>query len=451
MQGDTYLIAQQSLLGAILLDPEHVAGPAFAAVRDEDLRDPDCMTVFKAARELFFDSGGIDIVLLSERLGDGSAQRLIDLMKLTPTAVNYAEYAALCRQRARMERAREAVSGLLFEHCDFDGAREAVARASMILSDTGDHDDAISLADMVCAFFDRHTPGTKPDYLPWGLKLLDTKLQAELGDFCILGGYPSAGKSLLAVQIALHMARSGLRVGYFSLETAPRTKLADRIMAHTARVPLPKIKLNDIGEADMAALTDAGNRLSALPIEFFQAGGYTVADIEARTLAKRYQVVVIDYLQLISDRHDDMRQRVTAISIGLHTMAQRHGVAVIALSQLVRPDKTGEKPKRPTMSSLKESGQLEQDADEILLLYCEDPDDRNSQRRLQMAKNKEGTVDSCLLDFDGALQTFADPRATWKDMPRKPKGRVYPPRDDAIPGQGQLVELADGEGGEIPF
>ena len=162
-------------------------------------------------------------------------------------------------------------------------------------------------------------------------------------------------------------------------------------------------------------------------------------------------MILIDYLQLIRAPGRDLREQVTAVSIGLHTLAQKHGVIVIALSQLSRPEKSEGKPKRPTMASLRESGQLEQDADAVLLLYNETPDDRNGPRRLQIAKDKEGTVDSCLLDFDGALQTLSDPKATWKDFPHKPRGRVDPDFKAMLEGQVKLEELPEGEGGDLPF
>ena len=451
MTDEGYLNAQYSVLGSLIIDPEHVAGPLFASVREDDILDAACQTIFKAARELFFSGRSVDPVVIDGMLGGQYTKLIAEMMRVLPTATHWEEYARICRECSRMRRARQALYDLYFDFSDYAGAQEAVARASMILSDSGGCDDVVTARDMVAAFFDRHTPGRKMNYLPWGFKLLDKEFRAELGDYCILGGYSSAGKSMLAVQIALRMAEKGLRVGYFSLETNPKTKLADRVMAYIARVPLPKIKDNDLSEADMAALTTGAQWLSEQPIEFFPASGFTVADIQARTLAKRYQVIFIDYVQLIAGSQEDMRQRVTAISMGLHTMAQRHGVAVIGLSQLTRPAKEEGKPKRPSMFNLKESGQLEQDADEILLLYAENPDDRNSQRRMQIAKNKDGTVDSCLLDFDGALQTFSDPKTTWKDLPRGSKNKIFKPREDAIDGQGKLVELTDDEGGEIPF
>ena len=451
MPGETYFDAQRSVLGALLIDPEPVAGLVFSGSREEDFSVPELRGLYRAARELFFSGRAIDPVVLCSVLGDAYAAPIAALMRETPTAANVREYLEILHRQAQLSRVREIAGALLDEYSDLERCRELVSRASLALSDDAGHDDAVPMSEVMASFFERHAPGRKKEYFRWGYEVLDKHLFIEPGDFVILGGYPSAGKSIMCVQIALTAARKGWRVGYFSLETDPRTKIADRVMAHAARVPLPKIKLNDLGAADAAALETAAEELRALPIEFFPAGGYSLADIQAKTLAKRCQVVLIDYLQLIRAPGRDLREQVTAVSIGLHTLAQKHGVIVIALSQLSRPEKSEGKPKRPTMASLRESGQLEQDADAVLLLYNETPDDRNGPRRLQIAKDKEGTVDSCLLDFDGALQTLSDPKKTWKDFPHKPRGRVDPDFKAMLEGQVKLEELPEGEGGDLPF
>lgn len=449
-----YISAQRAVIGSLIIDPR-CAGVVFAATRDEDFTG-EFRSLYHAARELFFSGAQIDPVVINDRLGGSYTQLLADLMLETPTAAQAAEYAEIVRRDAQLTQVQAEAIGMTSAAATLEDCREATSRISLILSDDGGQTDAVSLSEIVTAFFDRHS-GQKKNYLRWGYELLDRHLYTEPGDFIILGGYPSAGKSLLSIQVALTMARAGLRVGYFSLETDPKTKIADRVMAHAARVPLPKIKQNDFGEADMAALTGAAEELHKLTIDFFPAGGYSLADITARTLAQRYQVIVIDYLQLISARGKDLREQVTEISKGLHTLAQRHGVTVIALSQLSRPGKEeGGKNKRPTMSSLRESGQLEQDADAVLLLYNETPDDRNGPRRLQIAKNKEGTIDSCLLDFDGALQTLSDPKKTWQSFGKKTRGKINnewrsEEEKKAEGYQTRFEDLGEGKDGDLPF
>lgn len=455
MTRDGYVSAQRAVIGSLLIDPS-CAGVVFAATRDEDFTG-ELRSLYHAARELFFSGAQIDPVVINDRLGGSYTQLLADLMRETPTAAHAAEYAEIVRRDAQLAQVQAEAIGMTSAAATLEDCREATSRISLILSDEGRDSGAIPLSEMVSAFFDRHGNGQKKTYLPWSYALLDKHLYTEPGDFIILGGYPSAGKSLMSIQISLAMARAGYRVGYFSLETDPKSKIADRVMSHAARVPLAKIKRDDLGEADIAGLTGAAEELHRLPIDFFPAGGYTLTDIQAKTLARRYQVIVIDYLQLIRAGGKDLREQVTEISKGLHTLAQRHGVMVLALSQLSRPGKEeGGKAKRPTMSSLRESGQLEQDADAVLLLYNETPDDRNGPRRLQIAKNKEGTIDSCLLDFDGSIQTLSDPKATWRDFHKKKRGAVNNEwrSEEEMKTEGyqtRFEDLGDGKDGDLPF
>lgn len=246
--------------------------------------------------------------------------------------------------------------------------------------------------------------GKRPEYLHWGFAALDAALYAESGDFIVVGGYPSAGKTLLSLQFGLTLAEK-YRVGFFSLETSPQ-KLVDRIMSHLSKVPLAKIKRWDLNEVDYTALADAATTLSTRQFDCIDAGGMTVRDIQAVALNKRYQVILVDYLQLVIDAGKGRYEQVTNISQGLHTLARVNGITVIALAQLRRPEKENGKPKPPTMADFRESGQIEQDADIAMLLWPSDPNDNRSARVLKVGKNKEGERLKMDLDFDGAIQTL---------------------------------------------
>ena len=144
-------------------------------------------------------------------------------------------------------------------------------------------------------------------------------------------------------------------------------------------------------------------------LEIIQAGGLSVVDIQALALARRYDIIYIDYLQLIApdDRRRSDVEQVTQISKDLHVMAQTTGITVCALSQLSRPQKGGENEKAPGLHSLRQSGQIEQDADGVLLLYKEEPNNPRSRRCLKIAKNKDGEAGGIVyLVFDGAHQSF---------------------------------------------
>ena len=169
-------------------------------------------------------------------------------------------------------------------------------------------------------------------------------------------------------------------------------------------------------EADVVSDLVLGNileyRSSAMvgrKLEVIQAGGLSVVDMQALALARRYEIIYIDYLQLIApdDRRRSDVEQVTQISKDLHVMAQTTGITVCALSQLSRPQKGGENEKAPGLHSLRQSGQIEQDADGVLLLYKEEPNNPRSRRCLKIAKNKDGEAGGIVyLVFDGAHQRF---------------------------------------------
>jgi len=141
------------------------------------------------------------------------------------------------------------------------------------------------------------------------------------------------------------------------------------------------------------------------------AGGYSAADIQAETLSRQYQVIFVDYLQLVRSgegRGGNRTEEVGAVSRALHTLSQKHNVLVIAPAQLSRGVKNRDGTENaPTLTDLRESGQIEQDADVVALLYKVDST-KNADRRLKIAKNKEGVIDAFDMAFDGRRQQLVE-------------------------------------------
>ena len=149
----------------------------------------------------------------------------------------------------------------------------------------------------------------------------------------------------------------------------------------------------------------------------------SVEEIRASALSRGYDVIFIDYLQLIQSGARSRYEGVTDISIGLHQLSQSTGITVVALSQLSRPEKSGDGAKAPTMASFRDSGQIEQDADVAMLLYKEE-DTPNSRRVLHIAKNKEGEIGKIYLAFDGQHQRLYE-SAVDAPAPRKRREPEY--------------------------
>lgn len=395
---DRWLDAQYSVLGSALISPE-VVPKVVSETSDRDYTGA-CLTVYRVIRKLFLAGTAVDPVSVAGVLGKNYRDFLVQLMEVTPTAANIDHYIALCREQARVITARE-LAGKMIEADTSDKMRKLLEEATGMMVDRPALKIA-TMSDSLRSFMDRHT---KPaNYLTWPVRELNDRIYAELGDLIIIGGYPSSGKSAWALQCAWHWAKD-YKVGFFSLETSSE-KLFDRQMAAVVQLSMDEIKQNEIkpeGWDRIAALTAD---IVARNLELVPAAGMTPADVRAVTMMQGYQIIFVDYLQLLQGPGENRTAQVTGISIALHTLAQSMGVTVVALSQLSRQGQQG-KNAPPDMSALRESGQIEQDADVVMMLSLADKNNPAGNRELRIRKNKEGTCPNILLSFDGKHQTFA--------------------------------------------
>ena len=397
-----WLDAQIGVLGSVLIQPD-LAAKVLSETCEEDFSGT-CLTVYRAIRSLFQQGKPTDPIMVKDALGAQYADYLLQIMEVTPSSKNVEHYISACRSRSQLLQLRS-LGQALQDAENLEDANALLEKAHQAsIRRTGV--EIITMEDAMTSFFERHEG--KKEYLSWPIDGLNDKLFAEQGDFIILGGYPSDGKSAMAIQMAFHIAATK-RVGFFSLETN-QYKLHDRLMAHAAQIPMTSIKTNTMTDAHWTTAGQAAQRIIGRNLEYIPAAGKTVAEIQAISQARRYDVIFVDYLQLVSGRGKDRFSVVTDISIGLHTMAQSTGITVIALAQLRRAE-TGKDKKTPPpeLSSLRESGQIEQDADIVFMVYR--PDFNRSDRMLLIRKNKEGELGSIELDFDGRYQTFTRTRA----------------------------------------
>lgn len=402
--------AEQSVIGSMLID-DRCINAVMAELSAADLADGPCRNTYQAIRKLSMEGKAVDPVLVQEAVGGGQdwSKWAASLMEATPTAANVMEYVRIVKECAQYRRLREGASRVL-ETSTLADARQAAQALSAAA--VGQEVRTGSTASELAAAFWERLKAPRPDYIPWGIETADAKVCAQLGDMILLGGYPSAGKTLLSLQFALLQAQKGYKIGYYSLETTD-IKVTDRIMCHLSHVPLGKIKDRALTSMDYQALAKATAGFASLPFEVIEAAGWTVDDITAHSISRGYQIIYIDYLQLVPGPEKGAYERVSATSRKLKIFAPRHRVAVVALAQLTRPDKVTRKDGTqvlipPTMQSFKESGQMEQDADAAFLLWESVPDDYRSPRKFKLGKNKEGERFTTMLGFDGARQRMVE-------------------------------------------
>lgn len=402
MSHSEYYEAQRSVIGSMLFDGEHVAGIVLHRSREEDYTG-EYKTLFRACRELFQAGKPVDAVTVADKVGRSYALFLHELMDETPTAANVEAYLDILVEKSKLLRVQSLAASAV--NCiSLEEVQKLVEQQQRILGDR----PGVKIVGMEQGLLDFYDRQRRPaNLVPWGLDKVDGTFRCEYGDFIVLGGYPSAGKTAFSLQLAWNQAKDK-RVGYFSLETHP-DKIIDRTVTAVCGVDFGRIKEHSLQDEDWREIECRSTAMVGRKMEIIQAGGLSVVDIQALALAGRYDIIYIDYLQLIApeDRRRSDVEQVTQISKDLHVMAQTTGITVCALSQLSRPPKSGEQEKAPGLHSLRQSGQIEQDADGVLLLYKEEPNNPRSRRCLKIAKNKDGEAGGIVyLVFDGAHQRF---------------------------------------------
>lgn len=311
-------------------------------------------------------------------------------------------WAGIVKEQAALTRAR----GLAFKivdgstrYADLTGIYEQLGEAINLHNERSDF---IPMCDGIDNYIRKLDD--KPEYISTGLKVLDNNLHLVLGNFVVIGGRPSAGKTALSLQLACEIAKNGRKVAYFSLETDPDTLYA-RIIANQLGVPLHTVKNKTVS-------IDELDRLAAIkkyPLFVRSAAGKGVGWIRTQSIRMQAKVVFIDYLQLIHQAGaKDRYSAVTEISMALHEFAQSTGTLVIALAQLNRETARAGIP--PTAADLRESGQIEQDADAIILLAQNVTTKKRPEQHYHFAleKNKEGNVGSLDITFQMETQQFKE-------------------------------------------
>lgn len=451
------LDAETAVIGSLMIDADHVAGPIFHRLRPDDFGNQERRNVFKAAQKLWLDQRPLDPVTVLAEAGKDYEKLIYDCMMATPTATNAEEYAKIVETEAQLRRLRDVGMRMSLHMDDLDTARKLLSEAEGLLS-TQRKDRSRTYREMLEDFLDRQND-TKPlDYLDWGIEELNRNVKISHGRFVILGAQSSVGKTALALQLAYNIGKSGKRVGFFSYETSLEDA-EDRLFANTASVDLTRTKTKNLNYMDIEELMREGNYADSVNLTVEDSGSWTIDELRAITLAKRYEVIFIDYVQIIpGDSRKPRWEVVTETSMALHRMAQNLGVTVIALSQVTAPEKDSKGRRRAlTKEDLREAQQLGNDAEAVLLMDLTILGNYDSERELRIDKNKDGGRGRIYLKFDPAHMRFTPcekPEHLKKKEFREEMARVAKENKEqrkAELTQMGFEDLGRGKDGELPF
>ena len=434
---DSVILAEQSLLGALMQEPEKLV-EVKAAVDVEDFYDEKNKDIYNAILRL--DEAEIipDTTTIFEEINNSGAFKsmdaslyIVELYDITPSTRNIMHYANLVKRYSIYREIRSALLSSTEEmnqgNADIDSLTttlfDQVERA-MERAKTSQFKNMKDVTDEVFQEIVARMSGEGRNIsIPTGFSTLDQLVGLGKGDLVILAARPSMGKTAFALNIALNVAGKNHRdesekktVALFSLEMGA-DQLVSRMICSEGMLDSEKIKKGTLDNDDMMKLETAVHFLNQKNIFIEDSAFIKVNEVKAKCKLLKNEhgldLVVIDYLQLLqgSKRTDNRQQEVSEISRSLKQMARELDCPVIALSQLSRSVESRHD-KRPMMSDLRESGSIEQDADIVSFLYrsdyyrSEDADENEVQEpsdvstvEVIVAKNRNGQTGTAELAF----------------------------------------------------
>jgi len=426
--------AEQAVLGSILID-ERCMPAVVERLLPDDFYLRQNRELFEVLYAMFSRFQTIDPVTVTDEMkragvydDRSTVNYLRQLMEITPTAANAAEYADIVRDKALLRRIGETAGELT------DLVRAEGGTASQILELAEQRIYAIRQGraaqgvEHVASILTKVWEGLKARQadnkefpgLSTGLIDLDRRIAGlNDSDLLILAARPAMGKSSLALNIVLNTGKfSGKSVAVFSLEMS-REQLGMRLIASECFIDLKKLVTGRLdGAEDWSKVAAAVASLSQSKIYIDDDSMVSVADINAKCRRiKDLGLVVIDYLQLMtssgnnSGRNENRQQIVSDISRSLKIMAKELNVPVLCLSQLSRANESRSgSQRRPMLSDLRESGAIEQDADIVMFLYREGYYDEDAENQnvaeCIVAKNRHGETGTVYLEWRPEFTTF---------------------------------------------
>ena len=429
------LEAEQAVLGSILIDSRCLTD-IIGIVRAEDFYLQQNREIYEAIYTMFNFSQTIDPVTVLDKMKelgvhrDNSRDYILQLMEITPTSANAVRYANIVRDKAMLRGLADAASDISETVQNQVGTPAEIlelAEKKIYALRKGERGDSLEhIGTTLHKVFDRLTELSESDSaipgLSTGMRDLDTKINGlNKSDLILLAARPAMGKTAFALNLCLNVAKKyNQTVAMFSLEMS-REQLAMRLLSIESFVDGQKMATGKLTEEEWSKLSMAASSLSQTDIRVDDNPAITVAEMNAKCRrVENLGLVIVDYLQLMNgsgySKGGESRVNVVSeISRSLKIMAKELNVPVVCLSQLSRGPE-GRTDKRPMLSDLRESGAIEQDADEVLFLYRdeyynEDTEDKGIAECI-VSKNRHGEVGTVKLQWIPQYQTFTD--REWK-------------------------------------
>lgn len=401
--------AEAAIIGGLMVFPDE----CYIALEDlapSDFENPLAATVFEKLVEAKNKNEFIDGHIMITLLEDAETKRYVLMCSEAFLGTsNYDAYIDIVRRESGRRRLTEALHDMLLRGVDYNTTisnLEKLVEKEKSPDKRGNKDYLIEYIEQL------YEPVNPNDRIKLGFKTLDRNLGGlRKGSLCYIGAYPSTGKTSLAINAAIRNV--GKKILFFSLEMS-KEQILDRWMA--ARLSL------DYEQIDSKTLTEQQQSRIRAEIDNLYSDGnllivddvYSVEAMAGKISRFKPDLVFVDFVQNIrtSEKFQSRKNQVDYISSELKRFARVNNCVMVALSQLTRPSED-KKIKKPSMTSLKESGNLEADGDYIMLMYRPYVLDKGGQyspeqTEVLLDKNKYGKCGVVEMRFDGQYQRFTE-------------------------------------------
>ena len=417
------------LIGSILKRGD-VFDEVAASINVDVLHNTNCQDIFKAMQKVREHGLVLDVVTVGDQLErDGligsithdvfTGRAALSKMRERGNPKNVLSYAEIVKDYWAKRQIDEISQSLVIQSRNGRRAVDILSDARVKFDDLDMTSGRVSsrtynAQSMASALYDHAESAARGELkgCKTGFVDLDKIVTLMAGDLALVAGRPGQGKSALLLSIASKLARDQKRIGIFSLEMTVK-QVTTRLASHISDVAVDKILkgLMDVREWD--SFNDAIEIIEHLPIMINDQAGLTIPQMKAETRRMMKELgsldlLIVDYAQLmkaVSKRHKNRNEEIGEITKGLKEIAKDFDVPILAAAQMSRAvEQRAEK--RPVLSDLRESGDLENDSDIVMFIYEPSEVDNQGIRELIIAKHRNGPVGVVNLVFRGALAKF---------------------------------------------
>lgn len=416
--------AELSATGAYLIDP-HYLNRVAGTLQAEDFMNPLCAKLYTAATKAFREGKILDPVMARDVILHDTPDPdafLVNCMNMCPSVSAAEDHAEYIHAQAKERRLRSRIDEALTSQSGDGLAVEIAGICQDYIS--GKLGRSHTMAQTLNKLMDSLS-APPANRVETGFTRVDALLKGiRAGNLVIVAARPAAGKSIWAQCVAMNVARTGKSVLLYSLEMSDE-ELGERIIAGASGVQLDKITDHTLDEQAWKRLSEACQYLYDLPLIINDDPGVTTSKIraEART-TKNLGLIIIDFMTLMKSegKYDSRNLEVGAISRELKLLAMELNIPIIVLSQLNRSVSDTD---RPTLAALRDSGELEQNANKVIFLWNIDVE--QGIKGVAVAKNRQGRCGAVQMRFIGDQMRFVEMRAdeeVWsKTTPPRRRGK----------------------------